>query len=158
MRDRLKLLFPLGPSYNAEPADILNSKRAFRSLGYYRPANEEDGAWVDADLFGGIRRFQRDNKLKVDGLMRPGGETENAVNLALREMPGEGPANDDTGPANDNENVVADYGCDAMYHQEALLCSQLPPQRAAVCHQTAATRYGNCLAGKPILPALKLKR
>ena len=150
MRDRLKLLFPLGPSYNAEPADILNSKRAFRSLGYYRPANEEDGAWVDADLFGGIRRFQRDNKLKVDGLMRPGGETENAVNLALREMPGEGPANDDTGPANDN---FAWADCHQQLEIDRMRCKLMPsPQLAAICYSSAMSRYGNCLAGRPLGP------
>lgn len=34
-------------------------------------------------MFDGIKRFQKENRLKVDGLMRPGGPTETAINQRL---------------------------------------------------------------------------
>lgn len=35
-------------------------------------------------MFNGIRRLQKDNSLKVDAFMRPGGPTETAINQRLR--------------------------------------------------------------------------
>lgn len=80
------------------------------ALDYYQPLpGTEPGAFVDNDLFRGIKAFQRDHGLKVDGFMRPGGETETTLNAALRHADpsrpipdGEG-ANDNQPPANENE-------------------------------------------------------
>ncbi len=88
----LKLKRPMDEAANADYGDIVNAKRALLQLGYYQPpGGGAIGAWVDGPLFEGIRRFQRDNRLKVDGVMRPGGPTEAAMNRRLsgREMSGE---------------------------------------------------------------------
>lgn len=106
----LSLRAPFGSNYAVEPDDILDTKRALMALDYYYPvAGTEPGAFVDNDLFAGIKSFQRDHSLKIDGFMRPGGETEAALNealayaLPLRPKPdGEG-ANDNQPPANENE-------------------------------------------------------
>jgi hypothetical protein len=74
------------------------------ALGYYSPLDgDPPGAWVDNDLFSGIRQFQRDHGLKVDALLRPGGPTEQTMNAVLEDMPQTPPANDDQPPANDQD-------------------------------------------------------
>jgi hypothetical protein len=106
----LRLRAPFGSNYLVEPDDILDTKRALMALDYYQPLHgTEPGAFVDNDLFAGIKQFQRDHGLKVDGFMRPGGETEAALNAVLRHADpsrpvpdGEG-ANDNQPPANENE-------------------------------------------------------
>lgn len=42
------------------------------------------GDWVDNEVFDAIRRFQKDNRLEVDGLMKPGGPTETAINRLIQ--------------------------------------------------------------------------
>jgi hypothetical protein len=37
--------------------------------------------WTDDATFDGIKKFQQDNDLKVDGFMRPGGPTEQKMNI-----------------------------------------------------------------------------
>ncbi|MCW0235409.1 MAG: peptidoglycan-binding protein [Ferrovibrio sp.] len=99
----LKLRTAISPDHVVEPADILDTKKALMTLGYYEPLDgAEPGAWVDSDLFAGIKQFQRDNGLKADALIRPGGPTEKALNEALDDVPPP-PANDDQPPANDDE-------------------------------------------------------
>lgn len=104
MRQGLLLRTPLGPDYLAEPEDILDTKQALITLGYYQPLDGgKPGTWVDNDLFAGIKSFQRDHNLKIDGLVRPGGPTENAINTALEDDQLAPPANDDQPPANDDD-------------------------------------------------------
>lgn len=79
-----KLRQPVGTDYNVEPHDTVNIKRALNHLGYYPQLPDGGfGDWVDHEMFDGIRKFQSDNGLKVDGFMRPGGETETVINHAL---------------------------------------------------------------------------
>ncbi|HTH17142.1 MAG TPA: peptidoglycan-binding domain-containing protein [Magnetospirillum sp.] len=78
------LRVPLGTNYRADPDDIMDTKRALNQLGYYAiPAHRGIDDWTDDQMFDGIRRFQQANRLKVDGFMRPGGETERAINAHL---------------------------------------------------------------------------
>ena len=64
-------------------ADINDSgivKTALRSLGYYKVENEDDFTpYVDSQLFGSIKKFQKDEKLKVDGIVNPNGETHSRL-------------------------------------------------------------------------------
>lgn len=70
----------MATNVSADVQDIVNTKMALNRLGYYRrPSEGYFGDWVDAELFNGIRRFQRDNGLTVDGIMRPGGPTEGTI-------------------------------------------------------------------------------
>ena len=80
----LKLKHPMDEYTSVDLGDIVPTKRALNQLGYYQPPiGNELGAWVDNNLFDGIRRFQRDNRLRVDGVMKPGGPTETAINRVL---------------------------------------------------------------------------
>lgn len=38
----------------------------------------------DNQIFDGIRKFQKDNRLKADGVMKPSGETESFFNKLLQ--------------------------------------------------------------------------
>ncbi|MDX1739023.1 MAG: peptidoglycan-binding domain-containing protein, partial [Alphaproteobacteria bacterium] len=48
-------------------------------LGYYKLPPHGISPYPDKPLFSAIKHFQADNNLKVDGIMKPGGETENAL-------------------------------------------------------------------------------
>jgi hypothetical protein len=81
---------PMGKNYTVAPVDIVNTKAALTQLGYYRPPNEIGiQPWTDEAMFNGIMQFQKDNGLKVDGFMRPGGPTEGYINQHLA-IAGEG--------------------------------------------------------------------
>jgi hypothetical protein len=80
----LNLKSPIGTNYRVDPNDLMHTKRALSDLGYYDvPPHRGIDDWTDDATFDGIRRFQKDNGLKVDGFMRPGGPTEQAMNTSL---------------------------------------------------------------------------
>jgi len=145
----LNLRAAVSPDHMVEPADILDTKKALMTLGYYQPLDgAQPGAWVDNDLFAGIKEFQRDNGLKVDALVRPGGPTEKALNDALGDAPPNVPANDDQRPSNDNETNIALGDC---YHRydvvDGNVCRSLPTvARRGRCWESAGARLGACQA------------
>ncbi len=63
-------------------SDIYNTKKALGGLGYFDGAPDRK---PDRDLFKGIKSFQKDTGLKVDGVMNPGGPTEHRLNAALND-------------------------------------------------------------------------
>lgn len=81
---QFKLKRPLATNVSADLNDIINAKMALSRLGYYRqPPDGIFRDWVDKEVFDAIRKFQKDNGLKVDRLIRPGGPTETAINRRL---------------------------------------------------------------------------
>ena len=66
------------------PRDIVRTKKALAKLGYYRSQNDVDAEFTDGDLFWAIESFQAEHNLNRDGIMLPGGETERAIDEALR--------------------------------------------------------------------------
>ena len=75
----------------ARPADVLNVKRALNRMGFYDVPDYGMTPHADRTMFDGIRRFQRANGLRVDGVMRRGHATERAMNDALRRASAERP-------------------------------------------------------------------
>lgn len=76
----------MGSNYTVDPGDIVNTKTALNQLGYYDvPPHRGIDDWTDDSMFNGIKAFQKDNRLKVNGFMRPGGPTEAAINSSLAE-------------------------------------------------------------------------
>ncbi len=75
----------------ARPADVLNVKQALNRMGFYDVPDYGMTPYADRTMFDGIRRFQRANGLRVDGLMQRGRETERAMNDALRRASAERP-------------------------------------------------------------------
>lgn len=75
MFDYFKLKSPIGRSYNTNPDDVRKIKKALSGLGYYDELEHGITPYPDAAMILGIEKFQRDNGLKSDGVMKPDGET-----------------------------------------------------------------------------------
>lgn len=75
MFDFFKLKSPIGRSYNTDPGDVVKTKKALNSLGYYDEPAHGITPYPDPSLIRGIEEFQRDNGLRIDGVMKPDGET-----------------------------------------------------------------------------------
>ncbi len=73
----------LATNASADFDDTLKTKKALGSLGYYETPEYGLTRYPDTKLFEGIKDFQTDYGLKVDGVMKPGGETENALGTIL---------------------------------------------------------------------------
>lgn len=76
----LELNRALGRDQDNHPNDVALTKAALWRTGYFdehRPGSTFDPT---EKLFSAIERFQGDHELTVDGLMRPGDETEKALN------------------------------------------------------------------------------
>ncbi|MTI11334.1 peptidoglycan-binding domain-containing protein [Curvivirga aplysinae] len=64
----------------ANPEDTLKTKETLNKLGYMEIPSYGLDDIPDKSLIDGIKKFQKDRNLKVDGIMKPGGETENELN------------------------------------------------------------------------------
>lgn len=64
--------------------DILSVKKYLKGLGYYKEPEWGMNRIADRGMFSGIRDFQKNEGLKNDGIMKPGGETETTFNKLLR--------------------------------------------------------------------------
>lgn len=85
---------PVGNNLENRPSDVENVKRNFAAEGRYkRPV--ENGI-IDQELDDAITSFQRDNELKVDGIMNPGGETEATLVSSLMNIPNVKPPSGET--------------------------------------------------------------
>ena len=63
--------------------DVKQVKRGLSSLGYWdEPAHGLNGI-LDRELDTGIKQFQADHELRVDGWMKPGGPTEGTLEARL---------------------------------------------------------------------------
>lgn len=83
MLKRVNLAGRIDRSANADEADTMQTKRALRALGYYSTPAYGMTPYPDEPMFEGIKSYQRANKLKIDGVMKPGGETERSMNQRL---------------------------------------------------------------------------
>lgn len=76
---------PVGNNLENRPEDVENVKRNFAAEGRYKRPVEN--GYIDQDLDDAIYSFQRDNNLKIDGRMNPGGETEATLVGKLMKLP-----------------------------------------------------------------------
>ena len=67
--------------------DTQQTKSALGELGYYKTPGYGMTSYPDEPMFDGIKKYQRDNKLRVDGVMKPGGETERTLGVHLAASP-----------------------------------------------------------------------
>ncbi|MEE8141278.1 MAG: peptidoglycan-binding domain-containing protein [Alphaproteobacteria bacterium] len=75
----------------ARPDDVVGVKRALNRMGFYDVPDYGMTPYADRTMFDGIRRFQRANGLRVDGVMQRGRATERAMNDGLRRASAERP-------------------------------------------------------------------
>ncbi len=85
----LRLNDTLASNMSVNEDDVLKVKQHLNTLGHYDTPSYGMTPWPDHQLFDGIRSFQREKNLTVDGYMKPQGETEQALNeaVALRVQP-----------------------------------------------------------------------
>ncbi len=81
-----KLNGPVGADFNHDPDDVKNAKQALNDLGFFKTPKYGMTPYPDQPLFDGIRGFQKAHGLKVDGIMKPGGETERIMGQATRQQ------------------------------------------------------------------------
>lgn len=83
----LSLLGPVGPGAENDRDDVVGLAAGLLSLGHDQAAESADtGEWTAA-LENEMRNFQRTHGLTIDGLARPGGETERSLNEYLATQP-----------------------------------------------------------------------
>ena len=75
----------VGNNLDNAPEDISTTKTNLNALGYFD--DDTDNGYITRELDTGIKNFQKDNDLKVDGVLRPGGETERAIYEAVTQRP-----------------------------------------------------------------------
>lgn len=77
----------VGNGFRNEPADVATVKRALGGLGYLPedPFDNPSG-FIEETTSNAVRRFQRDRGLRDDGWLRPGGETEAALQMAVADL------------------------------------------------------------------------
>ena len=68
---------------NGHEEDVLELKQNLQQLGYYKTPKYGMTGYTDNETFEGVKRFQKDNNLTVDGVLKPGGETESKLNEHL---------------------------------------------------------------------------
>lgn len=75
----------VGNNFENEEDDVKNLKNNFQSIGRYN--DEIENGIYDRELDKAITGFQKDNNLKVDGFVRPGGETETTLIGEILDLP-----------------------------------------------------------------------
>ncbi len=80
----LALKGSVGNMMKNDEDDVINVKNALHRLGY-RAEPAQNGI-IEQETDEGIRSFQREKGLKVDGYLMPEGETENAFKTALKTL------------------------------------------------------------------------
>lgn len=78
-----KIKSAVGRDYNVDLDDVLPTKRALKALGYFETPPYGATKYPDEPMFHGIERFQKDHGLRIDGVMKPGGETESMLKSVL---------------------------------------------------------------------------
>lgn len=68
---------------NTHPDDTSVIKSALTALGYYDDSETGLSPYPDDQLFKSINSFQKDNELKVDGVIKPDGPTQAKIKERL---------------------------------------------------------------------------
>lgn len=82
----IKIRAPLAHNSNANPLDVIKIKSVLGSLGHYEGPEWGVSKYPDSALFAAIQTFQKSQGLKVDGVMKPGGETIWVLNSVIGEI------------------------------------------------------------------------
>ncbi len=83
MFDFLKLKNSIASNSGVNQDDVIPTKTALKNLGYYKEPDWGMDNIPTQSMIDGIKNFQKDNNLMVDGIMKPDGETINKINEKL---------------------------------------------------------------------------
>lgn len=73
---------PVGNNLKNDPEDVLRVKTTLGSLGRFDQKQDKNG-YITRDLDSAVKGYQRDKNLKIDGIIYPGGETEQSLQQDL---------------------------------------------------------------------------
>jgi len=73
----------VSPSSNMKADDVFKTKSALNAVGSYEVPDFGITEIPDTNMIDGLKKFQANNGLKVDGVMKPGGPTENVLGQTL---------------------------------------------------------------------------
>lgn len=77
----IKISDGVGNNLKNKTEDVLQAKSALNRLGYFHPSgNQEPHGYVTREFDMSIKKFQKENSLRIDGIMFPSGETETMIN------------------------------------------------------------------------------
>ena len=106
-----------------DPDDVLITKRSLERLGYYERPEWGLGDFTDHRLFEGVKRFQKDNGLTVDGVMNPGGETERSLVPQLAELaPSKSIEGEQVEQALNPSSTPSDDQCEEQLRKDMFVC------------------------------------
>ncbi len=75
----------VGDQRENRPEDVRQVKNVLDRLGYFNFKKEpEPHGYITRKMDEGIRRYQKERGLRVDGWLKPGGETEKALRKDLK--------------------------------------------------------------------------
>lgn len=71
----------VGNNQPNDPADVRITKNNLNKAGYFTSDDKEsiDNPFLTRKMDDSIKRYQKDKNLKIDGVMKPGGETERSL-------------------------------------------------------------------------------
>jgi hypothetical protein len=96
------------PDGDMEPSDVMRAKSALGRLGHFDIAREKLNGYPGRPLTEGVKSFQREQGLTVDGLMNPDGPSARRLTSLIGDM------NQTDGIAADDSDVDADAGLAAI--------------------------------------------
>ncbi len=94
----------VGNNLDNEPEDVRNTKKNLKNLGFFD--DETDNEFITKELDSGIKSFQKEKNLKIDGRLFPGGETEREIFKTLEKRN----PDDVFGKADDNNGGSVGFG------------------------------------------------
>lgn len=75
----------VGDQRENRPEDVRQIKNVLDRLGYFNFRKEpEPHGYITREMDEGIRRYQKERGLRVDGWLKPGGETEKSLRKDLK--------------------------------------------------------------------------
>ncbi|WP_259782141.1 hypothetical protein [Aestuariispira ectoiniformans] len=81
--NRFQVENTIGKTYDVDPKDVLRTKTALHNLNHYDMPDWGLSDTPDQAMVDGIKAFQKKHDLTSDGIMQPGGPTEQKINEEL---------------------------------------------------------------------------
>lgn len=75
-KDNFKINKTIGSSWITDQEDVAKTKSTLENTGDYKAPDWGINGISDEEMFDGLKSFQKREGLEVDGVMKPGGPTE----------------------------------------------------------------------------------
>jgi len=113
---------------NTEPNDVLKTKTALAQTGHYKVPSHGIVPFPDRQMIDGLKSFQRENGLTVDGVMRPKGPTETKIKEKISEQEKKDRAAIEQQRAYTSPIIPTDLSMPSLPIQPQPIPTPMPPQ------------------------------